>query len=94
MAEFKSCDKCKHGWKTEEDYPCNTCKHGVNIDDFFTPKTNVDAIRSMEDEELAEFIEGLSNHCLAGIGEVNCSEQITCENCKTTALTWLQKEVE
>ena len=57
-------------------------------------QTNADKIRNMTDEELAEFIEGLSNHCLAGLGEVNCSEQITCENCKTTALTWLQKEVE
>jgi len=53
MAEFESCDKCKYDRKSEYDYPCNTCKHGVNIDDFFTPKTNADLIRAMSDEELA-----------------------------------------
>lgn len=57
-------------------------------------KTNGDRVRRMNDEELAEFIKDLSEHCLAGIGEVNCSNQITCENCKITALNWLQKEVE
>lgn len=62
--------------------------------DKYEGMSNADRIRNMTDEELAEFIEGLSDHCLAGIGEVDCSKQITCENCKITALTWLQKEVE
>ena len=60
----------------------------------FKKMTNADRIRNMTDEELAEFIKDLSEHCLAGIGEVDCSKQITCENCKITALNWLKKEVE
>lgn len=61
---------------------------------YYEVANNSDMIRKMTDEELAEFIKDLSEHCLAGIGEVNCSNQITCENCKITALNWLQKEVE
>lgn len=60
------------------------------------PKTNADHIRSMSDEELAEFIEGLNDHCLAGIGEVDCSNTTgTCsESCKKIVRVWLQSEVE
>ncbi len=92
MAEFESCDKCKHGWKTENDYPCNTCKHGVNIEDFFTPKTNADAIREMSDEELAEFLrktvweEGAN---LFDCGDCVCA--CPCAECPTY-LQWLKSE--
>ena len=91
MAEFESCDKCKHGWKTENDYPCNTCKHGVNIEDFFTPKTNADAIREMSDEELAEFLCGVfdEDECdgkyICGVTIPNYDEDRIAE--------WLKSEV-
>lgn len=78
---------------------CVVKNNNLDIDDErecenYLCMTNGDRIRSMTDEELAEFIKDLSEHCLAGIGEVNCSNQITCENCKITAMKWLQKEVE
>lgn len=56
--------------------------------------TNADRIRSMTDEELAEFIESINNVCLAGVGEVDCSAYANCEACKIITLRWLQKEVE
>lgn len=56
------------------------------------PKTNADRIRSMSDEELAEFITGLNEHCLAGIGKVDCSSlRGFCEDdCKMIVAKWLQ----
>lgn len=58
-------------------------------------KTNADRIRSMSDEELAEFLVGLNEHCLAGIGKVDCSScNGYCEdNCKRMTTNWLQSEV-
>lgn len=60
-------------------------------------QTNADRIRNMSDEELAEFIVGLNNHCLAGIGECDCSNEstVTCEEiCNRKTLDWLQSEAE
>lgn len=56
--------------------------------------TNADRIRNMSDEELAEFITGLSKHCLAGIGECDCSTYETCQNCNVEVKKWLQSEAE
>ena len=56
--------------------------------------TNADKIRSMTDEELAEFIESINKVCLAGTGEIDCSAYENCEACKIITLRWLQKEVE
>ena len=58
--------------------------------------TNADRIRSMSDEELAEFIVGLNDHCLAGIGLCDCSkENKHCsEICESKTRKWLQSEVE
>ena len=58
------------------------------------PKTNADRIRNMSDEELVEFITGLSKKCLAGIGECNCSTYETCQNCNVEVKKWLQSEAE
>ena len=55
--------------------------------------TNADRIRSMSDEELAVLIASISDHCLAGIGEVNCSNAPNCDGCKNITLKWLKKEV-
>lgn len=57
-------------------------------------KTNADRIRSMSDEELAEFIRELNKGCLAGTGEVDCSKNEYCIDCKGVVLEWLQSEVE
>lgn len=57
--------------------------------------TNADKIRSMSDEELGEFIVGLSTHCLAGIGECDCRNYSTCEEaCNMKTHEWLQSEAE
>ena len=58
--------------------------------------TNADKIRNMTDDELYEFILGLNGHCLAGIGECNCSDEATLpcdESCKRKTREWLQSEV-
>lgn len=54
MAEFESCDKCKHNMKMPNEEPCCGCIH--NAVDKFEPKTNADRIREMSDEELAELL--------------------------------------
>ena len=56
--------------------------------------TNADRIRNMSDEELIELITGLSKHCLAGIGECDCSTYETCQNCNVEVKKWLQSEAE
>ena len=59
--------------------------------------TNADIIRNMSDEELMEFIVGLNNHCLAGIGKCDCSNEgaAYCEDiCKRKTMEWLQSEAE
>lgn len=48
----------------------------------------------MSDEELVEFITGLSKECLAGIGECDCSAHKTCTNCNVEVRKWLQSEAE
>lgn len=57
--------------------------------------TNADRVRNMTDEELTDFILGLNEHCLAGIGECNCSDVATipCDKtCKRKTREWLQSE--
>ncbi len=65
----------------------------------FEPRkqTNADRIRFMSDEELAKFIAGLSEHCLAGVGACDCSnikENPCYKVCEEVAKDWLQSEVE
>lgn len=55
---------------------------------------NADRIRNMSDEELTEFITGLSKHCLAGMGKCDCSAYKTCDNCNVKVKKWLQSEAE
>ena len=69
------------------------------IDEYFEivesdKRTNADRIRNMSDEELVELITGLSKHCLAGIGECDCSTYETCTNCNVEVRKWLQSEAE
>ena len=60
------------------------------------PKTNADRIRSFSDEELADYIFGVSVHAKPC---VLCSDdcdfcELTDEECKNRTLKWLQSEVE
>ena len=85
------CGKCKIQRKRPV---CNSC---FSYDKFIPITiTNADRIRSMSDEELTEFIVGLNDHCLAGIGLCDCSkENKSCsEICESKTRKWLQSEVE
>ena len=56
-------------------------------------QSNADRIRSMTNEELAEFITDINRHCLAGITKIDCSRSKDCSACKDVVLDWLQKKV-
>lgn len=86
-ADSHTCN-CQHNSNSRDSEPCCRCDNR---------KTNADRIRNMSDEELAEFIVDLNNHCLAGIGECDCSNESTvnCEDiCNRKTLEWLQSEAE
>lgn len=91
MAKLEICSKCR--FERESEYGCR-CSKCITSSDFteFVPKTNADRIRAMSDEELAELIAEVSNHCLAGIGAVNCSKAPNCDGCKQVTLKWLKSE--
>lgn len=76
---------CQHNSNSRDNEPCCGCD---------SKQTNADRIRNMSNEELAEFITGLSKHCLAGIGECDCSTYETCQNCNVEVKKWLQSEAE
>ena len=90
------CEKCKHIDVSAEKYPCSECDYNVN--DLFEPKnqTNADRIRHMSDEELADYIFGVSVHekpCVLCSDDCDFCE-LTDEECKNRTLKWLQSEVE
>ena len=90
--EHDGCKLCKYencGMKSKE---CMGCKQ--NAVDKYIRITNADHIRSMSDEELADFIRELNECCLAGAGMVDCSRNEECIDCKGIVLEWLQSEVE
>ena len=70
------------------------CKIEVRNEENKIHQTNADRIRSMSDEELADFIRELNECCLAGAGMVDCSNNTECIDCKGIVLEWLQSEVE
>lgn len=91
--EHDGCVGCKYENENPDSKYCMGCKQ--NAIDKYAPMTNADKIRNMSDEELAEFLVGLNEHCLAGIGKVDCSScNGYCEdNCKRMTTNWLQSEV-
>lgn len=84
-SEEKISCNCKHNNNSRDNEPCCRCD---------SRQTNADRIRNMSDEELTEFITGLSKHCLAGIGKCDCSAYKTCDNCNVEVKKWLQSEAE
>ena len=84
-SEEKISCNCKHNSNSRDNEPCCRCD---------SKQTNADRIRNMSDEELVELITGLSKHCLAGIGECDCSAYETCTNCNVEVRKWLQLEAE
>ena len=94
MEEFESCDKCKYNEKSETEYPCNQCVH--NSTDKFKPMTRADKIRSMSDEELAEFINFGTPDCSDFCSDFKQGCPFGCEHNhgNDVLLEWLQSEAE
>lgn len=94
MAEW-NCFTCK---KQNDDAVCFRCKDGSE----YIKQTNADRIRSMTDEELAEFLENekiRDEHSLCsdfGNGcYYSCKKNHAChDNIKQLYIVWLQSEAE
>ena len=56
--------------------------------------TNADKIRAMTDEELAEFLHGLSSNCMDGVCLTDCPLFNCCAHEKHFTEGWLKQEVE
>ena len=82
MAEHDGCKGCAYVSRGEHEAPCIKCTQ--NASDNYKRMTNADRIRSMSDEELADFIEMKQFFALANNG--TDGEEYT--------LKWLQSEVE
>lgn len=82
------CEKCKHMDVSGKKYPCSECDSIVN--DLFESKkkTNADRIRSMNIEELAEFLKDVK----ADYQWVN--PDYPSEDDSGAWVEWLQSEVE
>lgn len=89
MDEFESCDKCKFSIKAPTEEPCSNCVH--NAMDNFKPKSNADRIRSMSDEELAEFLDQFDSTCGMCIHQGEC--YVMNGKCRDGFLQWLKSEV-
>lgn len=74
--------------KFTEEYSAKTPQNSA-----VNPTTNADRIRSMTDEELAEFFEKLEVVCDMCAFKVGCCN-IAPDNCKSGLLKWLQSEAE
>ena len=82
MAEHDGCKGCAYVSRGEHEMPCIKCVQ--NASDNYKRMTNADRIRTMSDEELADFIEMKQFFALANNG--TDGEEYT--------LKWLQSEVE
>lgn len=82
------CEKCKHMDVSGKKYPCSECDSIAN--DLFEPKkkTNADRIRSMNIEDLAEFLKNVK----ADYQWVN--PDYPSEDDSGAWVEWLQSEVE
>ena len=59
------------------------------------PETNADRIRSMTDEELAEMLSTVSQHCVVYLSDQIDYRHSRCEaSCKNNIKKWLQAESE
>ena len=85
------CSICKHQGKGENEFPCCDCVH--NAREHFEPYTNADRIRSMSDEELAEYLETLTMICSTCIYQNEDCAPISNEKCRDGILSWLKSEV-
>lgn len=91
IADNHTCN-CRHNSDSRDNEPCCRCDGR---------QTNADRIRSMSDEELAEFMQKMEYACLVdfiGYTDKGCGRnEISCTDCRAkapTILEWLQSEAE
>ena len=87
--EMRSCAFCKYHSLQPNESPCNNCVH--NAVERFTPMTNLDKIRAMPVEELAEF---LATPCECEVdpkkdGYIDCGNEL----CIKRWVKWLNSKV-
>ena len=59
------------------------------------PQTNADRIRSMTDDELAEMLSTVSQHCVVYLSDkINCRHSSCDTSCKNNIKKWLYEESE
>lgn len=99
MIQKRVCDRCgKDFFETYKEWLCRACMNELGWE--CTPKTNADHIRSMSDEELAEWLDEDLGCCCY------CSEDARLENepllrgekcdeqCEKHLLDWLKQPYE
>lgn len=90
--EHDGCKGCKYEHCSPESKECQGCKR--NAVDKYTRMTNADRIRSMSDEELAEFLDIVEQDGIqsqySGVPCNCCTEKTECDSCWKS---WLQSEV-
>lgn len=86
-----SCGNCKYVNESENGEHCNGCKQ--NATDKFEQMTNADRIRSMTDEELADFLVVFDACCMCSH---NTDSFCSSKNCDEIGITkkWLQSPAE
>lgn len=100
------CKNCKHlgylfdGDQVGERVWCENIADSPDLDierdcDHYSPMTNADRIRSMTDEELAEMLSTVSQHCVVYLsGRINCGHSNCDTSCKNNIKKWLRAESE
>ena len=86
------CRKCKHNYKPSTCEP--KCNRMCDGESDFEPITNSMKIRSMSDEELAEFINTVSNDSIDTITAYGTKSHTEVWEYKESTLQWLQSEAE
>lgn len=94
--EHDGCVGCKYENESPDSKYCMGCKQ--NAIDKYTPMTNADKIRSMNDEELAEFLLKVNTAneqpCMIDGGDCKWEDYPTRDKgCKDCFLEYLRKEV-
>lgn len=103
MAKCKNCNNL-YNLSDEDDVIigkwCTKINDSPHLDierdcEHYAPMTNADKIRSMTDEELAEMLSVVSQHCVVYLSaHIDCRYSRCESSCKSNIKKWLQKESE
>lgn len=90
MNKFKECNQCPYEFNDKNLEPCKDCVP--------KKKTNADRIRAMDDEELAEFLEGTNRDYDISYGDYFSTKAgdfiFSKKDLSKEILKWLQSEAE